>query len=81
MSNKFQPWSEIEDEILLQELEENNSINNIANNHKRTYNAITTRIGRIAGQRKQKRQRKPEENKLILHTSQLFIIYIIIYYE
>lgn len=50
MSNKFQPWSEIEDEILLQELEENNSINNIANNHKRTYNAITTRIGRIAYQ-------------------------------
>lgn len=50
MSNKFQPWSEIEDETLLQELEENISISNIANNHKRTYNAITTRIGRIAYQ-------------------------------
>lgn len=50
MSNKFQPWSEIEDETLLQELEENISISNIAINHKRTYNAITTRIWRIAYQ-------------------------------
>ena len=50
MSNNFQPWSEIEDENLLQELEENISINNIAINHKRTPNAITMRIGRIAYQ-------------------------------
>ena len=50
MSNKFQPWSEIEDEILLEELSVNKSINEIAHNHKRTYGAINMRIGRIAYQ-------------------------------
>jgi hypothetical protein len=50
MSNKFQPWSEIEDEILLEELSDNKSINEIAHNHKRTYGAINMRIGRIAYQ-------------------------------
>jgi hypothetical protein len=50
MSNNFQPWSEIEDDILLQELEENKSINEIAKNHKRTVGAINMRIGTIAYQ-------------------------------
>jgi hypothetical protein len=50
MSNNFQPWSEIEDDILLQELEENKSINEIAKNHKRTVGAINMRIGIIAYQ-------------------------------
>ena len=44
MSNKFQHWSEIEDETLLQELEENNLINEIS------YNAINMRVGRVAYQ-------------------------------
>ena len=44
MSNKFQSWSEIEDETLLQELEENNLINEIS------YNAINMRVGRVAYQ-------------------------------
>lgn len=50
MTNKFQPWSEIEDETLLHELAEDISINEIAHNHKRTYGAINMRIGRIAYQ-------------------------------
>jgi hypothetical protein len=50
MSNHFQPWSEIEDENLLKELDENISINQIARNHKRSIGAINMRIGRIAYQ-------------------------------
>jgi hypothetical protein len=50
MSNRFQPWSEIEDETLLKELGENILINEIARNHKRTIGAINMRIGRIAYQ-------------------------------
>ena len=50
MSNHFQPWSEIEDETLLKELDENISINEISRNHKRSIGAINMRIGRIAYQ-------------------------------
>jgi hypothetical protein len=50
MSNHFQLWSEIEDETLLKELDENIPINEISRNHKRTIGAINMRIGRIAYQ-------------------------------
>lgn len=50
MSNHFQPWSEIEDETLLKELDENIPMIEISRNHKRSIGAINMRIGRIAYQ-------------------------------